>query len=75
MNPNDRAKTAFSTPFDLKNAPATFQRFMDSVLVGLQGTEMFVYLDDIVIYARSLEEHKIKIERLMQRLRKTNLQL
>jgi CMP-2-keto-3-deoxyoctulosonic acid synthetase len=48
---------------------------MDSVLVGLQGTEMFVYLDDIVIYTKSLKEHKIKIERLMQRLRKANLQL
>jgi len=85
MNPDDKAKTAFSTPyghyeylrmpFGLKNAPATFQRLMDSVLVGLQGNEVFVYLDDIVVYARSLEEHKIKIEKLMQRLKEANLQL
>lgn len=59
-------KTAFTTPykhyeylrmpFDLKNAPATFQRVMDNILTGLQRIELFVYLDDIV-YARSLEEH------------------
>lgn len=70
MHPNDQAKTAFSNPykhyeyqrmpFGLKNAPATFQRLMDNVLMGLQD-ELFVYLDDIVIYARSLEKHNIKL--------------
>ena len=67
MSPEDSHKTAFSTPyghykfdsmpFGLKNAPATFQRLMELVLTGLQGTELFVYLDDIVLYANSLEEH------------------
>jgi len=85
MSPDDRAKTAFSTPyghfeylrmpFGLRNAPATFQRLMDSVLMGLQGNEVFVYLDDIVVYARSLEEHKVKIDKLMQRLKAAKLQL
>jgi len=62
-------------PFGLKNAPATFQRLMDNVLSGLQGNELFVYMDDIVIYARSLEEHKIKFNRLMAKLRDANLKL
>jgi len=85
MDPKDAPKTAFSTPyghyqfkrmpFGLKNAPATFQRLMDNVLMGLQGNELFVYMDDIVIYARSLQEHAIKFERLMQRLRNANLKL
>lgn len=85
MNPKDAEKTAFSTPFGhyefkrmpfgLKNAPATFQRLMDAVLTGLQGTELFVYLDDIVIYARSLSEHREKFEKLARRLRKANLKL
>jgi len=62
-------------PFGLKNAPATFQRLMDHVLAGLQGAELFVYLDDIVLYASSLREHEIKFERLAARLRNANLKL
>ena len=68
VHPDDRHKTAFPTPFGhyefkrmrfgLKNAPATFQRLMDRVLTGLQGIELFVYMDDIVMYARSLMEDR-----------------
>ncbi|KAL6424939.1 hypothetical protein ACFW04_010072 [Cataglyphis niger] len=85
MASKDAPKTAFSTPyghyqfkrmpFGLKNAPATFQRLMDNVLSGLQGNELFVYMDDIVIYARSLKEHEVKFNKLMERLRKANLKL
>ncbi|XP_025161592.1 uncharacterized protein LOC112590101, partial [Harpegnathos saltator] len=85
MDPRDRHKTAFTTsfghyefnrmPFGSKNAPATFQRLMDIVLSGIQGQEAFVYLDDIVVYASSLEEHKHKFEKLMQRLKEANLKL
>lgn len=85
MHESHAHKTAFSTPhghyefkrmpFGLKNAPATFQRLMDQVLSGLQGTELFVYLDDIVLYASSLQEHKIKFNKLAERLRKANLKL
>jgi len=55
--------------FGLKNTPATFQRLMDRVLNGLQGTELFVYLD-IVIYASNLTEHGQKFNKLIERLRK-----
>ena len=85
MKPEDAPKTAFSTPhghyefvrmpFGLCNAPATFQRLMDHTLTGLQGTEMFVYLDDIVLYASSLTEHLIKFKKLAHRLREANLKL
>jgi hypothetical protein len=85
MDDNDAPKTAFSTPyghyqfnrmpFGLKNAPATFQRLMDQTLSGLQGNEVFVYLDDIVLYASSLREHEIKFNKLAKRLRKANLKL
>ena len=85
MNPKDKQKTAFTTPhghyefnrmpFGLKNAPATFQRLMDLALTGLQGTELFVYLDDIVIYSRSLVEHASKFKRLAERLHQANLTL
>ena len=62
-------------PFVLKTAPATFQRLMDLILTGLIGTELFVHLDDIVIYANTLEEHEIKFNNLAERLRKANLHL
>lgn len=85
MDPKDAHKTAFSTPFGhyefkrmpfgLKNAPATFQRLMDNVLVGLQGQSLFVYLDDIVLYANSIEEHDKKFKELVTRLEDANLKL
>lgn len=85
MEPRDALKTAFNTPsghfeykqmpFGLKNAPATFQRLMDNVLSGLQGNVCFVYLDDIVIYAQSLEEHKQKLNHIFTRLREAGLSL
>jgi len=71
LEPGEGSKTAFSTkqghweylrlPFGIKTAPATFQKMMNSVLSGLMGTRCFVYLDDIVLYARSLAEHDVKL--------------
>ena len=85
ISPEDSHKIAFSTPsghyefdrmpFGLKNAPATFQPLMDLVLAGLRGTELSVYLDDIVLYANYLEEYEEKLKKLMQRLSAVNLQL
>lgn len=82
---SDQQKTAFTTPlghyeftrmpFGLKNAPSTFQRLMNSVLSGLQGLQCFVYLDDVVIYASSLEEHTLKLKTIFDRLRLNNLKL
>ena len=85
VEPKDRYKTAFSTPFGhfefirmpfgLRNAPATFQRLMDRVFSGLQGIELFIYMDDIVIYAKSLKEHNQKLEKLVGRLKTAGLVL
>ncbi|XP_046145387.1 uncharacterized protein LOC123988679 [Osmia bicornis bicornis] len=85
MDSKDRHKTAFSTPNGhyeyirmpegLKNAPAPFQRLMDQVLRGLQGIEVFVYLDDIVVYAKNLEQHGKKVRRLFTRLADAGLTL
>jgi hypothetical protein len=81
----DRAKTAFSTkegyweykrlPFGLKTAPATFQRMMNVVLSGLTGSRCFVFLDDIVVYARSLAEHATKLREVFDRIRENRLKL
>lgn len=85
LDSKDIPKTAFNTPyghyeflrmpFGLKNAPATFQRAMDSVLCGLQGERCFVYLDDIVVFASSLQEHEQKLIEVFDRLRKYGLKV
>ena len=84
-HPEDWAKTAFLSPrghfeylrmsMGIKNKPATFQRLMDTVLKGMHGTEVFVYLDDIVVYAESLEKHDKKARRLFDRVQDANLKL
>jgi len=48
---------------------------MNSVLCGLTGTRCFVYLDDIVIYAKSLADHNIKLREVLDRLRTYRLTL
>jgi len=85
IRPQDCEKTGFSTdkghfefvrmPFGLCGAPSTFQRLMNNVLTGLNGTKAFVYLDDIIIYAVDLVQHEARLEEVFQRLRKFNLQL
>ena len=46
---------------------------MDHVVSGLQGVELYVYLDDIIVFAADLEEHGKRFRRLMKRLDEANL--
>ena len=83
MDPEDAPKTAFAGPYGhyeytrmgmgLRNASATFQALMDLVLSGLQGIELYIYLDDIIVFATDLEEHGKKFRRSMKRLDEVNL--
>ena len=85
MNPEDIEKTAFTTkfgnynfkvmPFGLTNAPATFQREMNRILLPLIGKCLFVYLDDIVIYSRTLDEHLKHLKLAFEIFSKYNLSL
>lgn len=85
MAVKDREKTAFITheglfefnvmPFGLCNAPATFQRMMDMVLAGLKWKSCLVYLDDIVIFSSTFEEHMKYLEEVFMRLEEHNLYL
>lgn len=74
--PEDVHKTAIITPFGLfefprmpfglRNAAQTFQRFMNEVCKGLDF--VFVYIDDILIFSKSPEEHKAHLDKLFERL-------
>jgi hypothetical protein len=85
MAEEDRAKTAFSTKeghweykrltFGLKTAPATFHRMMNMVRSGLTGSRCFLFLDDVVVYAKSLADHDAKIRQMFDRLTENNLKL
>lgn len=85
IDPKDTPKTAFNVdggkfefvrmPFGLRNAPATFQRLMDSVLRKHLNIRCFVYMDDIIIFSRSLEEHLQDIQKVLHTLQEANLKV
>ena len=85
MDPASSEKTAFTTysghyeftkmPFSLCNAPATFQRLMETVLAGLVRTCCVVYLDDILVVGRTVEEHLDNLRKVFERLREAGLRL
>ena len=61
-------------PFGLCNAPATFQRLMQSCLGELNLTYCLIYLDDVIIYAKN-EEHLDRLRTIFERFRRNNLKL
>ena len=85
MSSDDADKTAFITrrgmfrfrtmPFGLCNAGATFQRLMDLLLNGLNLEACLVYLDDIIIFSTTLEQHLDRLAQVLDRLQRANLKL
>ena len=85
VSPADKEKTTFTSheglfqflrmPFGLKNAPATFQRFVDITLAGLTWKVCLVYLDDIIVYSRSREDHLAHLDEVLHRLYRAGLSL
>ena len=62
-------------PFGLKNAPATFQRLMETALSGLILIVYLDYLDDIVVTGRTFAEHLQNLRKVFVRLHDANLHL
>lgn len=62
-------------PFGLTNAPATFQRLMDKVLNSLTWKFCIVYLDDIVVFGRTIEEHNRNLALVLEQIIKAKLKL
>ena len=85
VHPEDRGKTAFCTPeglfefkvmpFGLCNAPATFQRLMNSVLSGLPWNSCLVYLDDIIVTGSTFSAHLDNLSKVFHRIREAGLKL
>ena len=61
-------------PFGLTNAPATFQRFINDILIEHLDDFYSAYLDDILIYSETPEEHEIHVKKIMAILQANNLQ-
>jgi hypothetical protein len=78
-------KTAFRTrfghyeymvmPFGLTNAPATWQAFINNVLREHLDVFVVVYLDDILVYSRTYEEHVGHVRKVLQKLKDANLRI
>ena len=62
-------------PFGLTNAPATFQRLMERVLAGLQWKICLVYIDDIIIFSATVDDHLQQLNEVFSRLKIAGLKL
>ena len=72
----DEWKTAFNTPFGhfqylvmsfgLTYAPAVFQSLVNDVLRDMLNCSVFVYIDDILIFSKSVEEHRVHVRQVLQ---------
>ncbi|GFY33822.1 hypothetical protein TNCV_4595341 [Trichonephila clavipes] len=81
----DREKTAFITPeglyefkvmpFGLCNAPATFERMMDNLLRNFKWTMCLCYLDDIIVFSETFEDHLIRLRLVLKCLQEAGLKL
>ena len=81
--PQDREKTAFCTrtslyqfnvmPFEISSAPAIFQRMISRVLHGIEGKYSMAYLDDILVFSKTFEDHIEHLKDVFSRLKKADL--
>jgi hypothetical protein len=85
MNEQDKEKTAFTTPwgtfkydkmpFGLMNAGATFQRAMDIAFVRERDKFVVIYLDDLMVFSKSDEEHLVHLKQTFKKCHRFGMSL
>jgi hypothetical protein len=85
VHPEDRDKTTLTShygiyrflrlPFGLRNAPATFQRAMDIILSGVKWKTFLVYLDDVIVFSKSMKDHLAHVAEALTLLGSVGLSL
>lgn len=81
----DKEKTAFICPLGfyqfermpqgVTGAPATFQRLMERVVGDMNLLQVLVYLDDLIVFGKSLEEHEERLLKVLDRLEEAGLKV
>ncbi|XP_053878901.1 uncharacterized protein LOC128834319 [Malaclemys terrapin pileata] len=85
LGEEDKEKTAFICPLGfyqfermpqgISGAPATFQRLMEKVVGDMNLLQVLVYLDDLIVFGRTLEEHEERLLKVLDRLEAYGLKL
>lgn len=85
MEETDKCKTAFVCPFGfwefnrmpqgISNAPSTFQRLMERCMGDLNRKEVLVFIDDLIVFSETLEEHEARLLRVFNHLKEYGLKL
>ena len=85
LDPHDVEKTAFRThrglfqfkrmPFGLRNGPSIFQRVMQNILSPYLWLFCLVYIDDIVVYSKSYEDHIDHLDKVLEVIEKAGITL
>ncbi|XP_067351030.1 uncharacterized protein [Channa argus] len=85
MEESDKPKTAFVCPLGfwewnrmpqgITNAPSTFQRLMEKCMGDMHLREVLVFIDDLIVFSKTLEEHEVRLTNVLDRLRDNGLKL
>lgn len=85
MEEADKCKTAFVCPLGfwefnrmpqgITNAPSTFQRLMERCMGDLNRKQVLVFIDDLIVFSKTLEEHESRLLQVLNRLKEYGLKL